>query len=296
MSLNKGFGQTIAALLLLFSSVAPATCGQWFDIASVKPSDPRSGLSCSGGPGIASLGLWRCTNMPLSLLISKAFAFQVFEFNPKDPCCQARFDFDVRFPAGTSKDQFDLMLQNLLRERFRLAFHHEHRAMAVYGLTPGLKGPNLTQSPPGTARQSDGPWWVNNSLVESVGKDGYPVFAPGREGLANGLPGYERWVAFNISTKDIAKALSEQLARPVLDATGFQGLYDVDLKWIVDLNWLLSERQKSQYEEEAGKLPDYSGPTLIRAVQDQLGLRLVSKKGAVEIVVIDHFEKVPTGN
>jgi uncharacterized protein (TIGR03435 family) len=85
------------------------------------------------------------------------------------------------------------------------------------------------------------------------------------------------------------------LGRPVVDATGLKGQYDVDLKWIRDR--LLSEKDKAEIEEQVGKLLEPgSGPRLVRAVQDQLGLRLNSKKGSGEIVVVDHIEKVPSGN
>jgi uncharacterized protein (TIGR03435 family) len=81
----------------------------------------------------------------------------------------------------------------------------------------------------------------------------------------------------------------------VVDATGLKGKYDVDLKWVVD--FLLSDRKKAEIEEQVGKLLETgSGPRLVRAVQDQLGLKMNSKKGSGEIVVIDHIEKVPTEN
>jgi uncharacterized protein (TIGR03435 family) len=87
------------------------------------------------------------------------------------------------------------------------------------------------------------------------------------------------------------------LGRPVVDATELKGKYDVDLKWVVDLDFLLSERAKAEIREQVGELPDTgSGPTLVRAVQNQLGLRINSRKGSAEIVVIDHREQVPTQN
>jgi uncharacterized protein (TIGR03435 family) len=180
------------------------------------------------------------------------------------------------------------MLQNLLRERFKLAFHYQRKEMAIYELTLGSNGPKMKQSPPSPPRQSDEPW------VKSTDKDGYPVFPAGRGDLAGNSDHY-RWTAFNVSTQDIAKTLSDQLGRPVVDATGLKGQYDVDLKWVN--NDFLSERAKAIIEEQVGKLPETgAGPTLVRAVQDQLGLKMNSKKGSGEIVVIDHLEKVPTGN
>src|ERR1022692_562163 len=288
----RNYGQTLAALAFLFLAVrfwgVPAANGQTFDVASVKPSGSASVRSWSGGPGTASPGLLRGSNVPVSILISKAFGFQVFQFSTDDPCCLAGVDISVRAPEDTTDDQFNRMLQNLLRERFKLAFHYQRKEMTIYELTVGSNGPKRKQSPPGPPPQSDEP------RVKSPDKDGYPVFPAGRSGLASSS-GHYRWTAFNVSTQDIAKTLSDQLHRPVVDATGLKGKYDVDLKWVVD--FLLSDRKKAEIEEQVGKLLETgSGPRLVRAVQDQLGLKMNSKKGSGEIVVIDHIEKVPTEN
>ena len=120
------------------------------------------------------------------------------------------------------------MLQNLLRERFKLAFHYQRKEMSIYELTVGSNGPKMKQSPPGPPPQSDEP------RVKSPDKDGYPVFPAGVSNLAGNWDHY-RWTAFNVSTQDIAKILSDQLNRPVVDATGLNGKYDIDLKWIKDI-------------------------------------------------------------
>ena len=55
--------------------------------------------------------------MPLSFVIAHAYGFQVYQFRPDHPCCQARFDFTAKVPKGTTKEQFWRMLQDLLVER-----------------------------------------------------------------------------------------------------------------------------------------------------------------------------------
>jgi uncharacterized protein (TIGR03435 family) len=94
---------------------------------------------------------------------------------------------------------------------------------------------------------------------------------------------------------EIIKTLSFYLGRPVTDATGLTGKYDIDMRWGIDIAWAL---ETSGHSEEIENLPDSGpiGPPLIRAVQDQLGLKLNSKKGHGDIVVIDHLEKAPTAN
>jgi uncharacterized protein (TIGR03435 family) len=110
-----------------------------------------------------------------------------------------------------------------------------------------------------------------------------------------GANGHYRWTGFNVSVREIVTMLSFHLGRPVVDATGLKGNYDIDMKWGVDMAWLL---ESAGLRDQIGELPDTgpTGPTLIRAVQDQLGLKLNSKKGLGDFVVVDHVEKVPTEN
>ena len=91
--------------------------------------------------------------------------------------------------------------------------------------------------------------------------------------------------------------LSTLLARPVHDATGLQGGYDFQLFWSPDTS---TENAAPRLTQGGTPIPRDSdadaGPTLFTAVQQQLGLRLDSKKDLVDVLVVDHAEKVPTVN
>ena len=76
----------------------------------------------------------------------------------------------------------------------------------------------------------------------------------------------------------LIQELSVQSGQPVNDATGLDGKYEISLFWV------------------PGDYPENPGPTLIQALQEQLGLKLESKKAMVDIVVVDHMEKTPTEN
>ena len=78
-----------------------------------------------------------------------------------------------------------------------------------------------------------------------------------------------------------AAYLANSIGRPVNDATGLKGKYDFNLKWVLD--W-------------GGPPTDDSSPTIFEALQQQLGMKLESKKGMVDILVVDHVEKTPTEN
>ena len=105
----------------------------------------------------------------------------------------------------------------------------------------------------------------------------------GREGLtAQGLP-----------IADLVRHLSRQLGRTVVDKTGLTGKYDFTLKWAPD------ERQAPMFKGTEGSqpgiggtsAPESSGPSIFTAIQEQLGLKLESEKGPVDILVIDHVER-----
>jgi uncharacterized protein (TIGR03435 family) len=186
------------------------------------------------------------------------------------------------------------MLQNLLVERFQLTFHREQKEMAIYELTVGKKGPKMKKSAPDATPEPEEPWAVPEF---SMGTDGYPVFPAGRGGLAGGN-GYYRWTGFNVSVQEIVKTLSGQLGRPVVDATGLKGTYDIDITWIIDMSEIQAYL-RARGMIEIADLPVAeadSGPTLQHAVQDQLGLELISKRGHGDIVVVDHVAKVPLEN
>jgi uncharacterized protein (TIGR03435 family) len=86
-----------------------------------------------------------------------------------------------------------------------------------------------------------------------------------------------------ISMQTLALLLSRQMREMVLDETGLKGVYELKLEWT---------------PEASRAVPDApeAGPTIFTAVQEQLGLKLEGRKDAVEVLVIDHAEKVPVEN
>ena len=261
-----------------------------FEVVSVKRATPSaSRIACSGGPGTSDPGWFRCSNVPLGLLIVQAYDFRAYQFRPNDPCCLDGFDIAARIPPGTNVEQFHGMLRTLLQSRFELKFHYEKKEMPVYTLTVAAAGLKMNASRAG-AEAADDPWAPPKF---TVGSDGYPVYPRGRGGVA-GVDGHYRWVGFAIPMEEIIKTLSFYSGRPVIDATGLTGKYDIDLKWWIDLAWALENAGHSELLKD---LPESApGPPLVRAVREQLGLQLTPGKGQAEIVKIDHLARDPVEN
>ena len=232
--------------------------------------------------------------MPLAFLINRAYGFEAYQFSPSNSCCQAQFDVTARMPEATTKERFRQMLQNLLTERLRLKLHYEQKEMTIYELTALKKDSKMKESAPGAALVPEDPWAIPEF---TIGNDGCPVFPAGRAGLI-GLDGCYRWIGFSLSMQEIVSTLSFHLGRKVVDATGLKGKYDVDVTWSGDIAWRMEILEKSGLLDQTGEVPaeGHHGPTLIHAVRDQLGLELIPMKGPGDIVIIDHFEKVPIEN
>ena len=143
----------------------------------------------------------------------------------------------------------------LLADRFRLVIHRESKEAPVYALVVGKSGPKVEES-----KEPDG--------------------AP-QNMSTNNNGGKVQMTAKRISMAQLATNLSGNLGRPVLDRTGLPAKYNFKMDWSVDLN--------ARQAENSGL--DSSGPTIFTAIQEQLGLRLESTKGPVEIIVIDRAEK-----
>jgi uncharacterized protein (TIGR03435 family) len=112
-----------------------------------------------------------------------------------------------------------------------------------------------------------------------VGKKGPKFHDVKDDGSAAYIGGGEghQIMAHHITMKLLAGALQRSIGDPVLDETGLTGLYDLNLDFTSDENMAAE------------------GPRIFDAVQDQLGLKLEARKGPVEVIVIDRFEK-PSGN
>jgi uncharacterized protein (TIGR03435 family) len=260
-------------------SLCMGVFGQTFEVASVRPSPPADHargmrVSMTGGPGTNDPGRFACENMDLTNLVTVAYGIARYQLAAPDWLSEARFDIAAKVPDGATREQFRIMLQNLLAERFALRTHREKKEVPGYELTVAKGGPKMTESPgeappvPTASRSAGGP---------AVDQDGFPILPAGRFRSSAGNNGHSRIRFADISMGEFAQNLSAQTGQPVTDATGLKGKYDLTISWVTD------------------SLADI-GPTLPRALQEQLGLKLDSKRGSIEVLVVDRIEKVPTSN
>jgi len=309
----------IHAGLILIAGVAYCqTAGKSpaFDAASVKPAKlPAPDASGTirvlggspGGPGTNDPGRIHYAFITLKMLIVNAYDVKVFQITGPPWLDSERFELTATMPPNTTKEQFRLMLQNLLAERFQLAVHRETKELPMYSLVVAKSGPKLKGSGQ-TAPVSESVEQPSAPPRIEMGTDGFPVMPEltGRRGIIGMMMnGRARWIANQATMQDLADRLSNQFSRPVKDETGLTGKYNFILTYAPD--GMPGPAGPSALpppgavgptpaSPPAGSIPDEPLPSLSAAIQSQLGLKLESGKGPVEVIVIDHAEKTPTEN
>ena len=121
-----------------------------FEVASVKPAAPQTGgrvfVGRQGGPGTPDPGRVTYTNVALKNLITMAYDVKPYQVTGPDWLETERFDIQAKLPQGATKEQANMMMQNLLAERFKLSFHKVTKEFPLYELVVGKNGPKLKAS------------------------------------------------------------------------------------------------------------------------------------------------------
>jgi uncharacterized protein (TIGR03435 family) len=271
-----------------------------FEVASVKAAgvgDPAGGRT--GGPGTADPGRLTYSRVPIMRLLSTAFAVSSDEiFGPSwvmdtNGATADLFDVVANLPAGTTKEQMNIMLLNLLGERFHLAYHREKREFDAYLLTVAKGGPKLKDAQPVT----DGPSQIPPAQAPpapgtrtTLDRDGFPLLPPGLPGLRGNQSNGVTRVTFRMSTPaDLAGIVSIVVGTSrVVDRTGLSGKYDFKLEYATPI---ATKAGPALFEAVGDSAPD-----IFSAVDKQLGLKLQKGKAAFEVIVVDRIDRTPVEN
>jgi uncharacterized protein (TIGR03435 family) len=314
-TLSRGVTRwTIAAIvalgLPLAYVVAAAQERLTFDAASVKPTTVPpclaivgggvahltgtatdcSGYMDKGGPGTDDPGRIHYPVITVRGLLTRAYK-GYFDVKSPDWADSDIVAVDATMPPTTTKEQFQQMLQNLLIDRFALKTHVETKEIAGYALTVAKDGPKFKESPPDNE--------PNAPFTDRKGPDGWPVTDPHIRGTAIMFaPGERlRLVGPHATMTELSKQLGDLLDSVVEDATGLRAGYDLSLNFAGHFGGhrggtaLLQPPPPSDNPSAPEPLPD-----IFSALQSQLGLKLERQKVSVEVLVVDHLEKAPSGN
>jgi uncharacterized protein (TIGR03435 family) len=237
----------------------PTSTDVAFDVASVKPNNSGSTYSSTNGRA----GSLTASNVTTRQLIIFAYRLRQFQLTGGPGWVNAdRYDVDARSPENPKPDN-PAMTRTLLRDRFRLVAHTETRQEQIYALVvaradgrlgPQLKPSTVNCSAPGPASPACGTNTNSNSAGGRMVGTGHSM-----EALVNALGSFG-------------------LSRMVVDRTGLNGVFDFELRWSPD-------------DARATATAPNDSPSIFAALQEQLGLRLESRRGPVEFLVVDSVER-----
>jgi uncharacterized protein (TIGR03435 family) len=282
---------TVVPVALSAQIIAPASDAPTFEVASIRPA-AETGRRGGGGPP----GRFNAVNLPARVLIRQAYDLHDAQIIGGPDWLESQ-GFDINATMGDKPpDQRRMMLQTLLRDRFKLTFHTEKRELPIYALvvarSDGRLGSGLRKVPDGECPPPGARRGVPPAGGPPAGPPPSPfdpnaqapcgsiVFGPGRL-LAHGVP--IDMLARSIGGLPAITAFN----RIVVDETKLEGQYDFDFKWT-------NEFAGRGGPPGAGPPPTVAPgdePTLVTALQEQLGLKLDARKASVDVLVIDSVEK-----
>jgi uncharacterized protein (TIGR03435 family) len=296
-AVRTGPGPGVLAVAILLVAAAYGLFGQSeahpaFQAASIKrnpsawsePTHHRMDVHPELG------GRLTAHNAPLMLLIQRAYAVQAFQVVGGPAWINSPgYDIEAKPEANTDRKQMWLMLQTLLADRFKLTLHRETRELPVYDLTAVKRGPKLpvpkevsciSQPPDAPTPPPHTPGQVGCGYVAG------PFLS------STGL----RLEGSKVHMADLIRELAFVLGRPVLDKTEFTGEFDLNLSFTADEATMGLPGSGGPGDPGGSRLPtNPNRPNIYAALEEQLGLKLVSANGPVEVLVIDHVER-PTAN
>jgi len=283
-------GVIAGGLLLAFTALAvfaQQSDRLRFEAASIKPSIHSGLSSIRPSPGRLT------ADTSLGRLIQNAYAVQPFQIVGGPAWVwDSRFEIEGKAAGNATRSQLFLMLQSLLEDRFQLRIHYETRDLPVYDLVPARSGLKLPRPQEGACEvpPPDAPTAWAGGRMQAPGTGPAPVSRCGsvNVGLEESGPVL---LGGKVSMRDLARTLSLVVDRMVVDKTGFPDLFDLRLTFQGDE----STPAVPPPPPEAPEAGDRRHPPMMRALQEQLGLRLDSTKGPVDVIVIDHVEK-PSSN
>jgi uncharacterized protein (TIGR03435 family) len=280
---------TLAIVIVLAATALQAqeTPKRSFEVATVKTCDPNAAAPNAGmTPGRMNLPC-----LPLKALISIAYGEVLgggaLGRRPIDvvggPGWLATEFFAVTAKAegaATTKEMIGPMLRSLLEERFLVRAHKESKEVPDYALVVAKPNPKLAPTPEGSCTPID----INNTTEAAFRELGDQRCGAG-EMHPVGRVMVGQW--HGITLDEFAdRLLTSWVRRPVINQTGLTGRYNFKLEFTPETTVMRQRPDQPPADVQE------SGPSVFTALQEQLGLKLVAEKGSVEVIAVDHVEKL----
>lgn len=267
LSDSLGFRVLLSVAAMLAARAGLPIAQTAFEVTSVK-------VNTSGRPG-SDVSFrpdqFVAVNVTLRQLLAEAHSLETFRIvGGPDWIDRERFDVQARAQTPVARGEALPMLQALLVDRFALKARVEQRERPIYALVlasrDGKLGPRLTPA-------------VESACVARIPGVRRPAGEPPTCGQLTSSSG--RAAGRSVGLDLLASELSRPLDRVVVNRTGVPGLFDLDLEWSVDPTSATTDSDRT--------------PVLATALDEQLGLRLQSATGRIDVLVVDAAAR-PSGN
>lgn len=266
-----------------------------FEVASIKKHPPDSGLTKRGVgiPDSPDVGQFRAPAVTAKALIAAAYDVKEFQISGGPSWIDsALWDIDAKvedslagqlekLPRRQQEAQRALMLRSLLADRFKLQVARSSKQASVLALVLAKGGPKLREVP---------------AFDPKAPRPSTPYLAQTPRGTAREVPPGAALMMMNLGRATmtanaqpigaLVDMLSTHLGKPVIDQTGLEGTYQFTLEFAPQ-----GGAGPDGMPLPPGPPPDPSVPSLFTALQEQLGLKLESMKGPIEIITIDQIEE-----
>jgi uncharacterized protein (TIGR03435 family) len=282
----------LVTTLLVCVPVLAQTPAPRFEVASIRPGSMKpvrlpSGMSVigsiQGGPGTSDPELLRMGSVAPITLLMQGYGVKHYQISGPGWIDTTRYDITATVPAGATRQEFNLMLQNLLQDRFRLKLHHESKEFRAYNLVEAKGGIRLKDSV-STQGCSAGPTPVKGTCPTGMMPiSGIAKSATNDPPLLRTVPQAGGFIATGRSSPiaGLAATLEGRLQGPlVIDKTGIAGNYNFRFEFA---------------SPDVGTSGDFSFPSIFTALEKELGLKLEATSVPMDVLVVDRIEP-PTEN
>jgi uncharacterized protein (TIGR03435 family) len=262
-----------------------------FEVASIRPSGPPVIGQVNIGVHVDGAQV-RCTSFSLNDYIGMAYKVRNYQISGPEWLASDRYDINAKLPEGAAREQVPEMLQTLLAKRFQVKMHRDTKPYPVYGLMVAKGGAKLKEIPRDEAdNKGDVDVKVaggRGGVSLNLGKGSSFTFAD------------NRLEAKKLSMAGLADLLARFMDRPVVDMTELKGNYDIALDLAPEDFRSMQIRAAIAagvtLPPEALRLLDNASDSSLHTALQGVGLKLEPRKAPIEVLVIDHAEKVPTEN
>ncbi len=245
-----------------------------FEVVSIKPFDPSGAVTTRSG---TTGSRYDFLGLPLRWLVAQAFRAPLDRVVGLPEWVESeRYAIAGTIPDGVPGSALPVLMTNLLKDRFRMVAHTETREMPVYNLVLARSDKRLGPSLKETSAECRAAMEASLAAPQRGGSPPTVSGACPPPGLNIGFLS-QGGIDMAVLTQD----LINMVGRPVIDRTGLTGRYDFTLTWT----------PAPGTGGPPGPPVDPDAPSVFTAVQEQLGLKLESARGPVEVVVIDRLEK-----